>query len=1336
MAQSRRRPNRIATPRSADTFGSSRAGARNIAGVHYQAMVTSHLLLDEAGRGVTSVRPEGDEDCDVFLAARGDPLRVEVKFRSDGLSVSELGLALIKAWESAASTEADLRQIAICTNLSSGRIPISGWHRSIAEALSEDSRLGAHRANLVTAMRAAAGGNGIDLDPDVILARSHLVHINSGFSDLVKVVAQHHQFSTELHAQLAASRVLERVLSVASENRHTNRETAKVLTRHNLTEVMTSVTEATGSWIHAIEARRLVTVPDFTRLPAETRSAFLRGLRARPQHVGAGYPLPRPRWLRQVQQVLDTGSSALLVGPSGSGKSTLMWQAAHDSQQTKVFVLEQAALADVTELASFFRLMAPAEGSPVLICAEDIDRRELDGWAALLRELASDAQVQMIGTCREDAFVPAFTATGSATIVRPRLDPDEAIEMGRELFGNQPRSQADVEVLHHDSHGLLLEFVHLATTSSHLADVVAEQADGLLDRDPVLAAVARLVVAADVCGVRLQAEQLRVLDYSDAAISAALTILDGEHIIIEDSGSLHGLHPRRSRYLLTYLHRGLPRLAESLALLTRIALAEDLRTLVRTWIRLAPDDVELLEKSLAARIDSDHSLSAREITDLLYGCEAGLYASTVNRLLSPRDADLKQAVLLGGMAGRDQGMRLLTAGVWDAPLGGQQMQNSLPLMTRYDKLHEQIPRPRAFRRNVIVQLTQARDRLIQKLPTDLKALQNLVASEAFTAVELDRIILDCVTTWDTPHPRNEVTYPPASSAGIILATNRRMAAKTVAAAARLSAIGPESSGRVLGTDHGDRVRWMLDRSTILIDPGSPDDRWPTVTLLAPALDVAPHQFDTHFSPRLSDAAVVAGLSSVEAILVSADGQQLDEGTGGRLSGSAPGPIPEHILGRVLAEDALLTVHDSWFDWLQRTDSAVRAAVATCELTVSVCVEALKRPPSPQTLRRLSDQFRQAEKILAIPLGFPPTRHPGSLDTSPTVDPGFVIAPEDAARLLGQTLNQFISLCSFAGNLVIGQESDEVPNQIDASAMWTSSLLREATTFMQSFRGTALQAQLGRLTAALSALQAVASCLTSRATVSRAALEAVAASRSDPERGVQLVLSAVERVHRTRRSYEFDQLSSRLSETSGGWTIVEVEPLGSMHRLPLPSWAIISAPMNRMSLEELDELCSDISGLENRLFTVMTSVDNDWPEDVLVFQKHRIWRPLARVASDVVKHQLHVAGYSPMRSSSIRPPEARQLDTLLPLLSLRLAQARLTDDIMPGLEEWEHDLRRLITGIREPAASAYLRVADAVIAEAERDTPEGLALDIHRHRAGFEAGPSLNDLLAASAAAAG
>lgn len=1029
-ARGGRRPARASAIVKADTFGSSRTGARNIAGVNFQALASCHLLIRSCGLVVDRLRPEGDEDCDLFVSS-GDGaeerlIRVQVKFRSQGLTCVELADALVKAWVSGSSTPPENREIAVCVNALALDAPLlSGWESSIADTLETLSAGGEEiGGRLQRAVEAALSHAPERPTLKELLSRSHVIQVSSSFGDLARAVAAEYPFVTDFHAQLATARLLDRLLRTAADNREASGPSGgHVLDRHAVASIMAETAAATGSWVNEIVSRRLVSVPNFDRQPRDSRMAFLRGVRARPEHVGAGYAVSRPRWLEALQDVVDRGSSALLVGPSGSGKSTLMWQAAASRQQMKVFALTQVLETDVGDLASFFRLMAPADGSPLLVCADDVDRPVLVGWSALLRELGADAQIRFIGTCREERFDPALTASGVATPLRPRLESSEAIDLARSVLGHSVRTDGDLTTLYRECDGLLMEFVHAATTSRYLFDVLDEQAALLLELPAPTQAVARVVLAADVCNISLPVEKLRHLGYGDHEISTSLRRLNAEHVLIDEgSGLVRGLHPLRSQHLLTALHRFLPRLSETLSILVQVADARELRVLMEAWVREAPADIELLEEALARRISSDVSLDVRTVAELLYRSEASVFARDLHNWLSSADADLFDALLLGRMGSRAEGMSLLTVGVWDAPLGGQLMQESLPVITRYSKLHEEAPLPRPVRRHVISQVAvEGRARLANGLSRSLAGLRYFVASEAFEKAELVDMMRACVQACSGDALVAGFGYDGHRAGALVEVTNQRIMVSIVAAIARSSSLGPDAAEQVFGADARSRVIWALQRGPaglISVDPKFESVYSPEATLVAPVtlLDGA----RTGVQNVLYDAIAIAGRESIRATILKADGQPIDQEVFGYSSVLAPAPLPNDLLNIVLQQDSTLRVGGSWFDWLGDIDESMAVAATATEMTVSFCIESLHRVPNLSTLRRLLLHLDSAMTALEVPIVSP--ARPSRAYDSRTRDAVPAIEEVYTPALLQKGISQIVGLCRLVLSRSLGTRS--------------------------------------------------------------------------------------------------------------------------------------------------------------------------------------------------------------------------------------------------------------------------------------------------------------------------
>jgi len=1306
--------------------------------VTYQALVTCVLLLDSEGLGVVQVRPEGDEDCDVFVSARPADkpslLRVQVKFRSAALGTAELATALVKAWESCTDTEPSRRWIAVCTNHESvDQLPATGWSSPLAEVGRSGAGATAAVEGLIAAVSRAAASRGLDLDPVGLLSRAHLVTISSDLSTLAAQVGRQRSFATPLHEHLASARLLAQALRVAGDNRNASRSSASVMTRHGLRESLDDTAAATGSWLSRVEERQLVAVPSFGRRPAESRSDFLRGLRAQPQHIGAGFAVPRSRWIREVQGLLRDSSSTLIVGPSGSGKSTLMWQTAHASVLGRVLVLNHVTDEDVPELSRFLKLMAPADGPPLLVCADDVDRPALSGWTELLRAVGSDARVQLLGTCRDEFFDPALTGPGIAAIVRPRLDLDEAQVIGSHLLDERatPPSPQDLQLLHTDARGLMLEFVHLATTSTRLSDVLSEQAHRLVTSAPTAEAdVARLVLAADVCGLPVPVEWLRTLHFSDAEITRALRRLDSEHVVIEEGGLVRGLHPVRSARLLPDLHSILPRLSETFSHLIALAPVEQLRAVVETWQSLGADDIGRLEAALAKRIRSEPSMDVVDVAELLLRTEASVYARDVRRALPSKDRPLTTALIFGGAGSRTAGMRLLTFGVWETSLGSKTMRDALPAMRRYDELQRQLPRPRPVRRNVVGLLGDRAGRLLTDPASAVQALGLFAGSEAFEVDQLAMLLRACVEIAGSPAPAPGLSYERGASASMVRAQNALWAAACAGAVARTGSAGVVAAASVLGTNQAERVRWMLDKSAIFLrvvddssTSGSVD-----VELLTPGVSVPSATIAEHYMSKLTDAAAVAGLEFVVATLITAEGRRFPADRADPLIGGDSDRVPTWVLLIFVEQHARLAVEGSWFTWLDVVAERLSTTSDAVELMVSVSLETLRRRPSMAALINLQSTVHSAGERLEEPLPLPPSsRVPTGTDDDASAPASF--DPRTAVQALRDTLAALLGTCELVRQQLVGVVDDEQMRMGDQVFGFLHGSLTEASRYLEAFRNSTAHVEVLRLLRALDALQALASSSAPSSGSARSRLMRVAVSRSEPKRAVERVVHVLDQVREELRVREERALLDALGEASAGWELISLPARRNLRELPLLSWVALCPPQQTLPLKDLDRVTTAVGGLEGRLFFIARSFDGQWHGPAVAFERAGTWRPVAELHDQLIKHQLHARGVRAGAGSvGARSAAESQLEVLLPLLSRRLAQARLTSRDMPDLGRWFDDLQTLVGRIAGPAKSSYAALVQMVTAEANgAPAAASLAAEEDRYRASHEVGPGLRAL---------
>jgi hypothetical protein len=346
-----------------------RAGARNIAGVRFQLLLTVHLLVEAAcGRfSATALTPEGLEDIDTEPTATSHPWFVQAKERA--LGSPDLGLGDFADFLSHALPI--LRQdaqahAALVTNASfTGGLVATGWGRSI-------------RADLEHTDIATVGDvlEGItDNELEGLLERVSII------SQPVNLTTLTHEITTRYKVEPAVAgfvlnRLITRVAQVADEQAGTAQSSPLSV---SLTDLEGMVAEATTVIAAAnLPASTLVriiqplTFVDRSPLPV---GEFLRGVDVTPGHIAADLDVRRDAALEEIGKGLGTSAIALIVGPSGAGKSALLWRAAADLRTTmRTWRIVRLQEDDVPILLGMIRLHEPSEQFPCLLCADDLGR--------------------------------------------------------------------------------------------------------------------------------------------------------------------------------------------------------------------------------------------------------------------------------------------------------------------------------------------------------------------------------------------------------------------------------------------------------------------------------------------------------------------------------------------------------------------------------------------------------------------------------------------------------------------------------------------------------------------------------------------------------------------------------------------------------------------------------------------------------------------------------------------------------------------------------------------------------------------------------------------------
>ena len=543
----------------------SRTGAHNVAGVTFQVAVTAGFLVDARALEfpLTRVTPEGYEDIDIQFPGETRGL-VQVKERSATGRFARSHFAEALRARRHVLTDPRYRFVLATNAFLGGGLSETGWDQSLSECLTQDD-----------IDRLAEQLNGAFHDPYEILTRCHVIHIGW---DVVEKSRADLARTLDIHASVAAlaySKLLELITGMAVRQRSATPESAEWISPSDLDALVKRVLESVDvSSLDEAVSLGLIEPVDFSVRSGLAMEEFLAGVDVLPAHITANLDLPRPKEVGALDEALQEHHSALLVGPSGSGKSALLWRVARElAGRVRPYRLLQLLPEDTPCLSRWIRLQEPSANSPLLICADNLGRRNNEGWTALATEFIDSPGVLLLGACREEDHRPDL-AVGRTTIVDPKLDRVLAGSIGEALDEREVSTTLEVSEAFDASEGLLMEFLSLLLTGRRLRQVVEQQVRDRLKEDRATERdILRYVATAHSVGVAIPTEVLETL-IPGRDLAPALVLLDQEHILVADGGNhWRGVHELRSTVARDYLHQFPPptmavtirRLVESLS---------------------------------------------------------------------------------------------------------------------------------------------------------------------------------------------------------------------------------------------------------------------------------------------------------------------------------------------------------------------------------------------------------------------------------------------------------------------------------------------------------------------------------------------------------------------------------------------------------------------------------------------------------------------------------------------------------------------------------------------------------------------------------------------------
>ena len=612
-----------------DAWKALRQGARNVAGVRYQLLVTAYLLA-ESRRGAlpfVELVPEGLEDIDCFDR---DSRQWFVQVKEVGAGFGSFTASSVAEVISRAARVAECphRMVVVTDGQLGSQLVESGWDRSISEIT----------------------GPGLDKILDALLKRGHKpneaqrlarrTHLIRVPWNAAPLLTRSISESFELMPAVAAvvsSRLIDDLSEIAADQRLASVHSPGRRGIGDLDVLVAEVHKVVDvEGLDSALRMGICEVADYATRPGAGLTLFLQGVDVLPAHIAAGFDVIRPVPCRAVQIGLEQARYVLITGPSGAGKSAQMWRSARDvargAQVVRVHRLEKDR--DVDELVRYVRLLEPSEGRTVVVCCDDLGRPRTRLWPLSVYRLLELSGVVLIGAVRREDFTADLLRYGGQ-LVELRLDDDTAETIAMQLEHAGVSLALELAEAVTKAEGQLMEYVSLLTTGRRLQAVLASQAEALLNvEDQIGADIARLICAAHILGVVIDASDLeRGVGCERADLTRALRRLQGEHIVTtEDQEAWRGLHERRSDVLTKLLHMSPPpTLRETLGSVLSILHTGSVPWALRRIIELFGDIA--VDQSGAIRAAVRNCKNARDVAILLEGLERADHSVTAWRYI-------------------------------------------------------------------------------------------------------------------------------------------------------------------------------------------------------------------------------------------------------------------------------------------------------------------------------------------------------------------------------------------------------------------------------------------------------------------------------------------------------------------------------------------------------------------------------------------------------------------------------------------------------------------------------------------------------------------------------
>lgn len=430
---------------------------------------------------------------------------------------------------------------------------------------------------------------------------------------------------TETVAEMLLGDLYQLVVESAKKNASSSFEKRRYLSTTQTAHRIVERLEATdpSAIDYAFKAGVLCTVDFKTPIPDPS---FYQGVRVQPGHVAARLVFSRSTQTQAIVDSLKKRRYLLITGPSGAGKSALTWLAAHAlTREMRWFQVSiQAGTKDATAIVRFVRARHPKKDNSIGLVLDDISsiNGNSDLWNILANKFAGLPHVYLLGSIRQEDTV-LITHQADTEFFTVNLDEDLAERFWKQLVDLGQTTWTHWCEPFEQSHGLMLEYVHLLTQGKRLASVIDEQVrQREREKRCDELALIRYTSALFACGGEVEAKKLcRLLGWESDLFSHALQRLLDEHIVRESyPGILGGLHPLRSNALRDASHDNVIHLpTDSLWHALLAATSETLPNIIQAMTKTDNEDVMLQKLAKSLEVSDDVEVWIAILTGLGLG---------------------------------------------------------------------------------------------------------------------------------------------------------------------------------------------------------------------------------------------------------------------------------------------------------------------------------------------------------------------------------------------------------------------------------------------------------------------------------------------------------------------------------------------------------------------------------------------------------------------------------------------------------------------------------------------------------------------------------------------